>query len=157
MTETPLTSDEVFARCDDYASEMEWGWEVKDDEVGYLTLPDGFLEERVVRVGFDEQGVVLAAHIFEPIPHAFFRTAVALHAASDGRLVVADGEALMWCARFDSALFNSPGKMDDTFATMQREVFVAESLLALYQHEQREIPVPSVIGLGFETMFDVKQ
>ncbi len=157
MTETTLTPEEVFLRCSEYASEMEWEWEVQEEDVGYLTLPDGFLEQRVVRVGFDERGVILVVHISSSIPHPFFRTATALYAATNTRLLVADGEDFMWCARFDSALFDSLEKLDETFSSMQREVFIAESLLRLYESEQREIPVQSLLGLGFETKFDVRQ
>lgn len=159
MTQTQLPSNKVFARCELYAFLMKWEWELKD-AVGYITIPNGFLSSSVVRVALEEddeheESLFLATSVAAEVPHAFLHIAHAL-AQRVERFVICEGDSILWCAKFNPDMCDSEEAMDNAFDVLLREVFVAQSLLQLYRDKWREVPITSVLGLGFETEFDIE-
>ena len=151
-----LSPDTLFEKCRSYAEFLDWKWEVRRG-IGYFTVSEGFSFETIIRIELDDdphEPVLINSDVIFGIPHAFYKTATALHCTTKRFFVFHEDDSIMWQWRYPLDTFSSEGEIDDLFVFMQREFFLVRSLVSLYKEQQREIPITSIMGLGPETEFD---
>ncbi|HYD93114.1 MAG TPA: hypothetical protein VEB18_01500 [Candidatus Paceibacterota bacterium] len=148
-----ITSEEALEVCADFLEEFEYSFSMTSKSID-LRLRTGVFNDHHIRIqACDDESVYVGTILAQSVPDGFGSWLYELGCWSSGRVQLFD-EQLAWGVRLEPHELADFASVDQVISWIERESFIAECVLELYERTKRFSTSVLFVGFGQHSEFD---